>query len=198
MNIKSKIISLCFFCILGSQTNVALAAFVNVGVGAVQDTESGLFWATNSTSNLANLSFDQQLAEIVLWNEEGRYGSSEWRVATADDIATLWSYTGEQIDRVFSDTWYYEWERSADWGMSGRIDTAQSWGFNCGSWWDSSGDSGYGCEVPPTSITSLITTEATSSMGMWVVSTSYIPVPAAVWLFGSGLIGLIAVAKRKV
>ena len=30
-----------------------------------------------------------------------------------------------------------------------------------------------------------------------LVSTSAVPVPAAVWLFGSGLIGLIGVARRK-
>ena len=30
-----------------------------------------------------------------------------------------------------------------------------------------------------------------------VVSTSSVPVPAAVWLFGSGLIGLIGIARRK-
>ena len=30
-----------------------------------------------------------------------------------------------------------------------------------------------------------------------VLNTSVVPVPAAVWLFASGLIGLIGVAKRK-
>ena len=29
------------------------------------------------------------------------------------------------------------------------------------------------------------------------VNTTVIPVPAAVWLFGSGLMGLIALAQRK-
>jgi len=31
-----------------------------------------------------------------------------------------------------------------------------------------------------------------------VVSSTAVPVPAAVWLFGSGLLGLVGVAKRKV
>ena len=30
-----------------------------------------------------------------------------------------------------------------------------------------------------------------------ILSVSAVPVPAAVWLFGSGLIGLIGFAKRK-
>jgi hypothetical protein len=31
----------------------------------------------------------------------------------------------------------------------------------------------------------------------WTASRAVVPVPAAVWLFGSGLIGLIGIAKRK-
>jgi hypothetical protein len=41
--------------------------------------------------------------------------------------------------------------------------------------------------------TSSITITATSSLPV----VSAVPVPAAVWLFGSGLIGLISIAKRK-
>lgn len=36
-----------------------------------------------------------------------------------------------------------------------------------------------------------------SGNSMHVTSVSAVPVPAAVWLFGSGLLGLIAIAKRK-
>lgn len=34
-------------------------------------------------------------------------------------------------------------------------------------------------------------------LGAWVVSDAPVPIPAAVWLFGSGLIGLIGLARRK-
>ena len=34
-------------------------------------------------------------------------------------------------------------------------------------------------------------------IGSYLVRTSVVPVPAAVWLFGSGLIGLISIARRK-
>ncbi len=34
-------------------------------------------------------------------------------------------------------------------------------------------------------------------LGSYLVQTSVVPVPAAVWLFGSGLIGLIGFARRK-
>lgn len=36
-----------------------------------------------------------------------------------------------------------------------------------------------------------------SDLGIFLVRTSLVPIPAAVWLFGSGLIGLIGVARRK-
>ena len=36
-----------------------------------------------------------------------------------------------------------------------------------------------------------------SGNSMYVTSVSSVPVPAAVWLFGSGLLGLVGVAKRK-
>lgn len=34
-------------------------------------------------------------------------------------------------------------------------------------------------------------------VGSFGQATSVVPVPAAVWLFGSGLIGLIGIARRK-
>ena len=38
---------------------------------------------------------------------------------------------------------------------------------------------------------------STTSYSMTVANVSAVPVPAAVWLFGSGLLGLVAVARRK-
>ncbi len=38
---------------------------------------------------------------------------------------------------------------------------------------------------------------ASTSYGMYGIEISQVPLPAAAWLFGSGLIGLAAVARRK-
>jgi len=63
---------------------------------------------------------------------------------------------------------------------------------------------GFSVEVTPSSTITGGTTETTAkrdidfdniSYAVWEVSA--VPVPAAVWLFGSGLIGLIGVARRK-
>ena len=39
---------------------------------------------------------------------------------------------------------------------------------------------------------------AENNSGAFQVTIEPVPVPAAVWLFGSGLIGLIGIARRKV
>jgi len=38
---------------------------------------------------------------------------------------------------------------------------------------------------------------ASTSYGMYGIEISQVPVPAAVWLFGSGLIGFVGVARRR-
>ncbi len=66
-------------------------------------------------------------------------------------------------------------------------DTSAAWGFFMGS-------TGAGAGGLQTSIS-----KNTSGYG-WAVHSgdvSTVPVPAAVWLFGSGLLGLIGVARRK-
>ncbi|MES0328275.1 MAG: VPLPA-CTERM sorting domain-containing protein [Gammaproteobacteria bacterium] len=49
-----------------------------------------------------------------------------------------------------------------------------------------------------TSATWSFSAESTTSYSMSVTSVTTVPVPTAVWLFGSGLIGLFGVARRKV
>jgi len=42
-----------------------------------------------------------------------------------------------------------------------------------------------------------VTFQGNEGVGSYLVRTTVVPVPAAVWLFGSGLIGLAALARRK-
>lgn len=63
---------------------------------------------------------------------------------------------------------------------------------------------GFSVEVTPTNLINGGTTETTArrdldftniSYAVWEVSA--VPIPAAAWLFGSGLLGLVGVARRK-
>lgn len=49
----------------------------------------------------------------------------------------------------------------------------------------------------PTSLTDLFTTSTTTTSTSFSGSINPIPVPPALWLFGSGLLGLVGIARRK-
>lgn len=40
-------------------------------------------------------------------------------------------------------------------------------------------------------------TSSNGAYGSYLVRTSVVPIPAAIWLFGSGLLGLVGIARRK-
>ena len=40
-------------------------------------------------------------------------------------------------------------------------------------------------------------TEDCCGPGNWLYSSVVVPIPAALWLFGSGLLGLVGIARRK-
>ena len=50
----------------------------------------------------------------------------------------------------------------------------------------------------PHTITGCCVVATATSNGMALIAKTAVPLPAAIWLFGSGIIGLVAVARRKV
>ena len=57
---------------------------------------------------------------------------------------------------------------------------------------------GFGNDMGSLAITGSINSFAIGGQELWIDNVEFfVPVPAAVWLFGSGLIGLIGFAKRK-
>jgi len=54
-----------------------------------------------------------------------------------------------------------------------------------------------GAGYDPTVATWTLSTTSMKSYSLSVSTVAVVPVPAAVWLFGSGLIGFVAVARRK-
>jgi hypothetical protein len=57
--------------------------------------------------------------------------------------------------------------------------------------------SGLGAGAATTSLLNLNYDLTDATAGHFLVRAAVVPVPAAVWLFGSGLIGLVGVARRK-
>lgn len=78
------------------------------------------------------------------------------------------------------------WGNVTAWALEGTItayDVENNWGWNISDGWQNASAS----SVDINGVT-------TASL---IVKASVVPVPAAVWLFGSGLIGLIGIARRK-
>lgn len=57
--------------------------------------------------------------------------------------------------------------------------------------------SGNGLDLTPTQWTLSADFDEVEMIGSYSMTITAVPVPAAVWLFGSGLIGLIGIARRK-
>jgi hypothetical protein len=49
----------------------------------------------------------------------------------------------------------------------------------------------------PTSLTDLFTTSSSTTQTSFSGSNSAVPVPTTVWLFGSGLLGMVGIARRR-
>ena len=133
---------------------------------------------------------------------------------TNDSIAV--SRVGASLGFVFFDNGSYDFYRTAipdlDFGSGGLFTADFSSGDNVGLWAD--GDIFYTPVnyVSGTALSASATWSGTTFaiLGMdighyeysfgsntWVVNIGAVPVPAAIWLFGTALIGLVGFGKRK-
>jgi len=135
-------------------------------------------------SNTTNVPIYNQFGELIsssfdgLW--DGSIDNAVRYTENADQIGmTLDIYTGtDEFGEGFYDTFNAVYRRLGDASMSkgGRTDTSTNWIRRY-------------IETGPT--------ELNSFYGLSDTITVPTPVPAAVWLFGSGLLGLIGMARRK-
>ena len=203
MGIKSISLAISVL-VLSANVNAAVISVDWQSTGdnlMTRDTNSGLDWLDLTETN--SMSYDTVSAQL------GTGGQFEgWRYATSAEVVTLWSNFGVHLNQFYSGSGpfdpsiddaarllgniWFEARRSGS-GLLGLTATTSSSGnrawmgaynstsavyYTDGSHWTSD----YGSSV---------------QTGSFLVQTSPVPVPAAVWLFGFGLIGLIGVARRK-
>ena len=194
--------------VLSTSVNAALIStdWQNVGDNFItQDTDSGLEWL--DLTETVGMSYDQVTAQMATggslagWSYatssqisgffdsaggSGDYtGSSEANNGVVESVSTFWGYSRAltkfskflfaEVDTARPDA-NHRYGQISDGVNNTNWETEDYMVIMRASWPDTSGES------------------FTSSA---LVRTSVVPVPAAVWLFGSGLIGLIGIARRK-
>ena len=166
------------------------------------DTVSGLNWLDLTEAN--NLSYDAVVAQL---------GAGEmydgFRVATSAEVVKLWANFGVNLSAgaptalytndpavayaasILGDTWHEEPEARYTGGLGYTSDAhnviyqsvmGASTSMNVTNYWVDE-YRGFNSDV------------VLVNMATYLVAA--VPVPAAVWLFGSGLIGLVGFARRK-
>ena len=115
---------------------------------------------------------------------------------TIQNSATFYGSVWTAAGVTFTDTGTsYDGNMTFSWSANPSIPVVSSWDVN---------DPGAGSGSPPTATVTVnsATILATSSafpgfQPFFAGRLTQVPVPAAVWLFGSGLLGLVGVARRR-
>jgi hypothetical protein len=191
-------------------------SFVSVGHAAIidngdftTDTDTGLDWL--DLTKTSNRSYDDISSKLGVGQEfEG------WRYATQAEVQTLWKNmgvtNGTNIPIDVSDTVQYEAFIDAvnllgntfnehsdevyDYGAAGLTGDLRN---SCcpllnGMYHNRSSTQTAVYSVNNTSVYKYTTQPF---LGSYLVSTTLVPIPAAAWLFGSGLIGLVGMQRRQ-
>ena len=139
-----------------------------------------------------------------------------WRYATSDEVVTLWSNFG--IDLSEGATTFVSGfdalvidatnilgnilcEANCVWWPNGALGLTSTQSVSPGRY-DVIGALYETRPVPTTeyhvvNFNSALDNTATTFQGHYLVQSTAVPVPGAIWLFGSGLLGLIGIVKRK-
>ena len=183
-------------------SSVSNAALVDRGGGLIYDTDLNITWLANANVN-----------GLITWNDAMTWASnlsyydsvrnvtySDWRLPTADPVCGFaYNCTGSEMGHLFytelggtagssilSSTdpdlaLFTNVQSSSYWSGTEYGSAVYAWIFyfdGGGQWVDYTAFGHYAWAVRPGDVAA-------------------VPVPAAVWLFGSGLLGLIGVARRK-
>ena len=226
MDVIRRFFAATFLLAVFSVSTISNAAIVEVDWQSAgnnlitRDTTSGLDWLDLTETN--GLSRDYVLTQLGVG---GLYEG--WRYASSTEVVTLWLNFGLDLSNLtvntqlnsseaagldsslvtatnyLGNTWC-EYECSVyPYGVEGFTSDEHpegpGWYFYLGaSYVNENGYTYQDTTMYWLSGASSMGTEGSSlTLGSYLVQTSPVPVPGAVWLFGSGLIGLIGIVKRK-
>lgn len=208
---------------INETTNPLLdTTFLDAGASNL-DTNTGLYWLNFSDLVAGDLTLGYSMDNNVKW-----FGPQGWRLPTYTEVYGLFDTFFEPdfvadgdgkmiIDEDDGQSLLIQSRNS--WMMGFGTDAAPVVGSineddailrSVGLYIDENGDiqmMGIDFDVPnlTTTIygpgyntTGFDYNTAYPDLGVFMVYDTVVPIPAAVWLFGSGLIGLVAVARRKV
>ena len=175
----------------------------------LSDSDSALYGYQYASRTL----MEELLLSYTSWDGLNGWHSAAGVVQGADaminDYGLTYTYTLSQTSQVYTleDT-YLDYDTLSSirgiYGLSGECGSSVSC-FSSLSVVINNGtsvavfqDEGYGFDA--TLLNPSITDNSAShtNFGSYLVRTAVVPIPAAIWLFGSGLIGLIGLARRKV
>lgn len=222
MKFHSRWIATALFVVALNALPVSNAALVNSGGGLIYDTDLDITWLADANLAASNtfgvtginangsMNWSTSQSWIAAMNAANYLGYSNWRLPVAlqpdntcdnqsGGISGGFNCTGSEMGHLFyielggtagseiSTTsnpnlaLFHDIQSNVYWTGTEYVPNLQAWDF-----YFSTGSQ-------------LLNTEDTSQFA-WAVHPGYVtavPVPAAVWLFGSGLLGLIGMARRK-
>ena len=195
------------------------AEFVDLGVTHLE-IETGLEWLDFGTliaGERTNVTYGHSIDSALV-----AYGPQDFRIATESEVRNLWELFFPKFVNEGNGTMAVD---DNDLAYATLSEERNSWLFSFGSWVDPNlgdlfslgfymDDAGFvqeaGIDLLTNPLASSLygpdfrkwttgTDEGFGNRGVFMVRDyTVVPIPAAIWLFGTGLLGLVAVARRKV
>ena len=197
---------LSLICFAGT----AVAALIDMGDGTIYDDVNNQYWIqdlnmfeSRSTENIV-LYYNDQVEAIKALSESEEYGSyGDWRMATAADIANLYSYTIAEIGEAFTpvDIGERYWPSDTYLGTgeyyNGRYDESSD-GEHRQTYIYIERDTQGSITFTKRYTKTVADSAWGANLGAWaVVDASAVPVPSALVLFWAGLTLLAGKNRRK-
>jgi hypothetical protein len=206
MNIKS-ITLVIITLIFSASANAVLVS--RLGGQAYYDTDADLTWLADANASVGSI-YDtwNPGSGVMNWFDANNWaagltvsGVGGWRLPDTDEGCPLYNCTGSEMGSLFYNALGNSKEVNNSGGAlsnTGPFSNVQTyWYWSATDW---APDTNWAWVFNMDSGKQLNGNKAANNLYVWVVQSgdvSAVPVPAAVWLFGSGLLGLIGFAKRK-